>query len=264
MNYFQSIILGALQGVAEFLPVSSSGHLVVMRSFMRLDDVPVLFDVLLHVSTLVVVVIVFRERVFRILRALVLGIAGKKDREIKENVRLFLIIVVATVFTVVIGFGISYLSMETKPRIVSLLFIVTGIILLLTRKTGQDTGYNGLKFRHGIITGIAQGLGVFPGISRSGITISSALFSGIKKEKVGEFSFLISIPAILGALVLEFRDAGDLFSLVDPGVVFTGIAASFVVGLFSLLLLLRVIERGKLYYFSFYLIPFGVLSFILL
>jgi len=264
MTIVQSVILGALQGIAEFLPISSSGHLIIMREFMELEGVPLLFDVLLHVSTLAVVIIIFRNRVWGIIRSFGRLAGGKKDESDRENLKLLLLIILATVFTVIIGLGISYLEMETRPRVVSSLFIVTGLLLVATRFTRGNRGYDQLGIRHGIITGIAQGLGVFPGISRSGITISAALYSGINREKAGEFSFLISIPAILGAFILELRDMGTLVESVSPLNLSIGIAVSFFVGYFSLLLLLRLIRGGKLFYFAFYLIPLGVFTLIYL
>jgi undecaprenyl-diphosphatase len=115
-----------------------------------------------------------------------------------------------------------------------------------------------------MIVGLAQGVGVLPGISRAGITISVALLLGLDRQKAGEFSFLIAIPAILGALLLQLRDAGTLLELVDPIALLVGFAASFAIGLLSLLLLLRVVRKGQLALFSIYLIPLAVISFILL
>jgi undecaprenyl-diphosphatase len=120
--------------------------------------------------------------------------------------------------------------------------------------------YGTIGVKQGIYTGIAQGLGVFPGISRAGITISAALMSGMNREKAGEYSFLISIPAILGALLLKLKEADALFVSVAPVTVAVGFSSAFIVGLLSLLLLLKIVHRGKLYLFSFYLIPLGLLG----
>ena len=129
---------------------------------------------------------------------------------------------------------------------------------------GGKKGHGDLAAKEGLITGVAQGLGVFPGISRSGITISASLLAGLSREKAGEFAFLISIPAILGAFILEVKDLGTLGSAVAPGPLAAGFAASFTVGFLAILLLLRLIRRGRLYFFAVYLIPLGVLGFILL
>ncbi len=258
MSFLQSLILGALQGITEFLPVSSSGHLVVMREVMEIKAVPPLYDVLLHIATLFVVIIVFRKRIGSILISLFRFFTGKKEEADAENLRLTLVILVATFFTAIVGLGISFLDVGRFPKLVSALFIVTGLILLFARFGKGNMGYDKIGVKHGIITGIAQGLGVLPGISRSGITISASLVSGMNREKAGEYSFLISLPAILGALILTLKDSGDLVSSVSPGVMAAGFITAFLVGLGSLLVLLRLIKSGKLYLFCFYLIPLGI------
>ena len=265
MSLLQSIFLGALQGVAEFLPISSSGHLVVFRNFMDLGEIPILFDILLHVSTLVVVLIVFRKIIWSLLKSL--GRLVKRDvsEEDKINLRLIVVILAASVFTAVLGFLIESLNVAQKPKIVSLLFIVTAAVLLLTKFIKiEGSGYSKTGLKTAVITGIAQGIAVFPGISRSGMTIAASLFAGIDKEKAGEYSFLLSIPAIAGAILLEIKDLEALSSSVPPAVIAAGMAAAFIVGLASIMFLLRLIKRSKLYLFSFYLIPFGIFSFFVL
>ena len=258
MTYINAIILGAVQGLAEFLPVSSSGHLVVLQYLMDLGETPLLFDVLLHIATLVVVFIVFWDRILKVLKALVRYASGKREDEDRENMRLFLIILLATVFTGALGLFLEKLDLEGNVKLVFLLFIVTGFILILSRKLEGSKDYGSLGVKQGLITGLAQGIGVLPGISRSGITISAALASGMTREQAGEFSFLISIPAILGALILQLKDADSLFGSVSLGVVAAGMISAFIVGLVSLRILLRLIKKGNLYYFSFYLIPLGI------
>lgn len=258
MSFIQSIFLGALQGITEFLPVSSSGHLVVLKGFMALEEVPMLFDVLLHVATLFVVLIVFRDRVGKILVSLGRTLIGRKNEEDLENLRLFGVILISTVITGVMGLGIEKMDPGSNIKLVSALFIVTGLILIWTRYMQGTINYGTIGVKQGLITGFGQGLGVFPGISRSGITISAALMAGMNREKAGEYSFLISIPAILGALLLELKDADTLFTAVAPLKVAAGFGSAFIVGLLSLLLLLRLIHRGKLFVFSFYLIPLGI------
>lgn len=258
MTYLNAIILGAVQGLAEFLPVSSSGHLVVLQHFMNLENIPLLFDILLHIATLLVVFIIFRERIWRVIKALIHYAAGRREDEDRENMRLFLIILLATVFTGGLGLFLEKLGLEKNVKLVFALFIVTGVILLLSRRFKGEKDYGSSGVKQGIITGIAQGIGVLPGISRSGITISAALFSGMSREQAGEFSFLLSIPAILGALILQFKDAGTLFEDVSIPVVAAGMISAFAVGLISLKILLKLIKKGNLYYFSFYLIPLGI------
>ena len=260
MSLFESLFLGALQGITEFLPVSSSGHLVVMKNLMDLQEIPVLFDVILHVATLLVVVLVFRKRIGELFSALIRFVLGRKREEDRDSLRLIVTILIATAITAVIGFAVSSLEVERHPKIVSSLFIVTGIILLIARKERGSLEYGQIGIKQAVVTGAAQGLGVFPGISRSGITISGSLLSGMSRERAGEYSFILSIPAILGALILELKDLETLSGLTSPLVLTAGAASAFLVGLFSLLLLLKLVKRGKLYFFSFYLIPFGLVG----
>ena len=256
MTFIQSILLGALQGFTEFLPVSSSGHLAVVESFMNLQEVPVLFDILLHISTLLVVVIVFKDRIWGIIISLFKR--GNINEEDKTNRKLLLMIMLSTVFTGVIGFALDGIGADKYLFVIYMFFIVTGFILIGSRFLGGSIDYRSIGIKQSIITGISQGLGVLPGISRSGITISAALLSGMDREKAGEYSFLISIPAILGAFILKLKDAEGLLDMVDPLVIITGMITAFIVGFFSLKLLLKLVKKGKLYFFSIYLIPLGI------
>lgn len=260
MSFFQSILLGALQGFTEFLPVSSSGHLAVVESFMKLEAVPVLFDILLHIATLLVVVIAFRNRILGIIISLFKR--NDANSEDEANRKLFLMILVSTFFTGIIGLGLNGLEVENYLPVIFILFILTGVILIGSKFWGGKIDYSSLGLKQGVITGISQGLGVLPGISRSGITISAALLSGMNREKAGEYSFLISLPAILGAFILEFKDVEGLLVMVNPMIIGVGMLSAFIVGMLSLKILLKLIKNGNLYFFSFYLIPLGILGLI--
>lgn len=260
MSLLQSVLLGIIQGVAEFLPVSSSGHLVIARHLMGFGDIPILFDVLMHVPTLIAIIIVFRKRIGEILVSLSRVIRRSNGPEDGENLRLLGVICVATVCTALAGFGLAKLQdrFVLTTKFVSALFLLTAVILILSRSFRGSKQYRDLGIKEGIITGIAQGIGVLPGISRSGITISASLAARMSRERAGEYAFLVSIPAILGAVAFK---VGDLEALaISPLVLTAGMLTSFVVGLFSLLLLLRIVRRGRLYLFSFYLIPLGIVT----
>jgi undecaprenyl-diphosphatase len=220
--------------------------------------------VLLHVATLFVVLLVFRDRVGRILLAVARALIFRTSDEDRENLHLLGIIVISTIFTGAIGYGFESFDIVPGVKVVSVLFLITAAILIASRFQQGMVNYGTIGLKQGVWTGIAQGLGVLPGISRSGITISAALLSGMDREKAGEYSFLISIPAILGALVLKLGESGELFSAVSVQVMAAGFVSSFVVGLASLLILLRLIRRGKLYLFSFYLIPLGIAGLVFL
>lgn len=266
MSSLQSLLLGVLQGVAEFLPISSSGHLALLKNVMNLADIPILYDVLLHVSTLVVVVIVFRARIAAILSSIWRALRRSGRPEDGENLKLTLYILAATVVTAVIGFFLSRFEelFFHRPRTVSLLLLLTALILLSTLLSKAKRDYVNMGILGALLIGLAQGIGVLPGISRAGITIAAALLWGLDRQRAGEFSFLLAIPAILGALLLQLRQAGSLFEAVDPLAVIVGLLASFAVGLVSLLACLRIVRKGKLAWFSVYLVPLAVISFIAL
>ncbi|MFW6215892.1 MAG: undecaprenyl-diphosphate phosphatase [Alkalispirochaetaceae bacterium] len=258
MSVVEAVVFGAVQGVAEFLPISSSGHLAVLKALFGLQEVPLLFDVLLHVATLLVVVTVFRRRIALLIGALGRWIVGRGEKEDRKNLRLILMLIGATAVTGVLAIILdSYLDLGA-PRLVSLLFITTALILLLSRNRGGETTFDGITWKQALIVGAAQGFGVLPGISRAGVTIAAALFAGLDRKHAGEFSFLLSIPAILGALVLTLGDAAALGAGVGAPSVVIGFVTSSLVGFISLILLLRLLQGGRLYYFAAYLIPLGV------
>jgi len=262
VTFFEAVLLGFLQGITEFLPVSSSGHLVIARQFLDIRDIPVLFDVLLHISTLLVVCLVFRKSLLRLLVSFVRMLGAREvDPQDRGSIAA---IIAATFVTAVLGLGIESLSPGEHPALVALLFLVTGIILFLPRifSWGRDDRTPGIKT--GLIVGAAQGLGVFPGISRSGITITASLGAGLSRERAGEFAFIISIPAILGALLLTLGDLESLSGRIGTASLAGGMLASFVVGYVSLKLLLRLVRRGNLHYFSLYLLPLGLISLLIL
>lgn len=265
MTVAESILLGALQGLTEFLPVSSSGHLVVARSLLGVGDVPVLYDVLLHLATLLVVLGVFRRQIAGIVTSLLRRLGSRHTDADRGNLRLALLVVIATAVTGGVGLGVSRFPEGVRnPRVVAVLFIVTGIILIASRFFRGRREYGELPLWSGAAVGLAQGCGVLPGISRSGITITASLAVGMSRERAAEYSFLISIPAIVGAAILKIPDATDLAAQVSAGAMVAGLLSALVVGLASLVLLLTLVRKGRLYVFSAYLIPLGIVVLIVL
>lgn len=259
MSPLQAALFGALQGLTEFLPVSSSGHLAVLKDLWGFEEVPILFDVLLHVATLLVTLFVFRERVWRIIAALLKGIFRNKEvnEEDRVQIKTALIIILASALTAIFGFGLKDLILPS--RLISVGFILTAFLLISTRFIRQGSkSYRGLGWKDGLITGIAQGIGVIPGISRSGITISAGLMSGMDRQTAGEFSFILSLPSILGALILSLKDAGELGQSVPPLSLLAGFLSAAAFGFVALLLLMRFVRSGKLHWFAVYLIPLGI------
>ena len=271
MTILDATLLGLLQGIAEFLPVSSSGHLAVAKRLFGLSEVPLLFDVVLHVATLAAVVLFFRKRIGAILVSLYRWVLRRADASDSGNLGLSVAVIAGTVCTGVIGVLLGKLVGEGSLRLISSCFIATAVLLVVSerivrrRALAQATDTvedrkGRLGLREGIFVGIAQGIGVLPGMSRSGITISASLVAGVDRQEAGEFSFLLSIPAILGAFILEFKDADTLMTNVDPLALAVGCAVAFVSGFFALHFLLRLIKGGKLSWFAIYLVPLGIMG----
>ncbi len=246
MTLFQSILLGVIQGLTEFLPVSSSGHLALVQSFIKDFKQPgLLFDVSLHVGTIFAVVIYFRKRII----------------EIFKNLKLLGLVLASTAVTGVIGvaFKETFENMFSDIRLIGAAFVVTGIILLLAErvKEGSKTEKE-MSLPNALFVGLIQGVAIIPGISRSGSTIAGGLFAKLDRKFATEFSFLLSVPAVLGAAVLESRHLtkSDMIG-VNPVVYLAGIIAAAIVGFLCIKLLVNLIQKKKLYYFSIYLFLLG-------
>ncbi|MCM8796144.1 MAG: undecaprenyl-diphosphate phosphatase [Candidatus Omnitrophica bacterium] len=239
------MVLGIMQGLTEFLPVSSSGHLVIIGRFLGIRESQAAAAVILHLGTILALVIFFFKEILKLLRDLT---------------TLFLIIIV-TLITGLIGiWGRDFFeSLFKTPKLVAISLIFTGVILILTKFTNPRR-YN-LNVKDALILGIIQGIAIIPGISRSGSTISSLLFRGIEPKLSFNFSFLAAIPAILGATILEFKDTG-LILQQGRGNLIIGFIFSFLSGIFSLWLLKRILNKARIYYFGYYCILMGVFSLI--
>ncbi len=272
MTFLEAILLGILQGLTEFLPVSSSGHLVLAQQFLGLKEPLVFFDVMLHVGTLAAVLVAYRDAIRRLIMG---GLSALGDSQLwrhpsttlnaSAELRFIWLILLGSIPTGVIAvvFKTQLESFFEEVRLVSVMLILTGAILQLPRfrrekvDTPKDVPQN-LKTWHAPLIGIAQGCAITPGISRSGTTISLALFLGIPAKTAAEYSFLLSIPAILGAVALKVRDVGD--TTIPLYIVGGGMLASFIVGYIALRFLLVVLNRGKFSLFSYYCIALGVVS----
>lgn len=269
MTFFEAILLGILQGLTEFLPVSSSGHLVLAQQFLGLKEPLVFFDVMLHVGTLAAVLVAYRDAIKRLVIG---GLSTLGDKELWRQPRETLnssaelkfigLILLGSIPTGIIAvlFKTELESFFDEVRLVSMMLILTGVILQLPRlrREKADNSVGQLKTWHAPLIGIAQGCAITPGISRSGTTISLALFLGIPAKTAAEYSFLLSIPAILGAVALKIRDVGD--TTVPLHIVGTGMIASFIVGYIALRFLLVILNRGKFSVFSYYCIALGLTS----
>jgi undecaprenyl-diphosphatase len=267
MTLLQAVILAVMQGVTEFMPISSSGHLVLTRTLIGITDMPLLFDLILHLGTVTATIIVFRSTIADILRDVGLRIVYRRGERTAGSIRLFLYIIISTAITGIIGmlFKEQIEIVFYNPVAVSALLIVTGFILLATRFVREkESGIEDARIHVPIIIGLVQSFAMLPGISRSGSTISAGLFMGLRRDLCGTYSFLLSIPSVLGASVLEYaRSHSQLYQQVGLPLVITAFVFSLVSGYWSLRLLLRFLKRGRLWVFSFYCILAGVSGLIL-
>lgn len=279
MTFIQSIFLGLLQGIAEFLPISSSGHLSVVQNIFGLEDIPLLYDVFLHLATLLAVCIYFRKSIWTLLKVFGRMIARKPaPAETDENDILcgteergrktILALIISTVITGAIGIGTSKLIPNLSIKVTCAGFLVTSCLLIISsfieKKSAAKAETKGISIFQAAVIGFMQGVGTLPGISRSGSTIAGAQLCGVERSAAGEYSFLVSIFAILGAFVLELKDLGEVSSSIGAGVVAAGCVAAFVSGYFALACLMKIIKKGKLEWFAAYLIPAGILGMIFL
>jgi undecaprenyl-diphosphatase len=247
MDPIQAIILGFIQGVTEWLPISSTGHLRITEQLLGLT-LPLLFDVTLHLGTLVVILLFFRKDIKQVLSALVKG-----DFK-SENGKLIPLIIVGTVPTALIGIAFSS-TIETVFSSflpIATAFLTCGVVLYLS-KTGQEQNEN-ITYLAALAIGTAQGIALIPGISRSGLTIATALLLGVRREKAFKFSFLLSVPAVIGALGLTLYEQHETLTLVGVGwtEILVGITVSIGVSYFALKLLWKALAGKKFYLFAFY------------
>ena len=262
MTIAEAFVLGIVQGVTEFLPISSSGHLVLARKFMDIGTVPLLFDVLLHVATLAVIMFYYRVKIGELSASGWRFLLRRSEKHDAPQLQRIAMIIGATVITVALALVLRKTVLASdSTRMVSILLLVTAMMLVSTRFI--PTSRSASPRIQTIVTGIAQGFGTLAGISRSGSTISAALWTGMKREEAGEYSFILSIPAVLGALVLTLGDFSTHSVQVALLPTIAGCVGAFLAGMASLRLLLWMVRTAKLWYFSFYLIIIGLLGLLL-
>ncbi len=273
MALINAVILGIVQGITEFLPISSSGHLVIFQEIFGMTDIEetnLLFDVLLHFGTLISIIVVYYKDICYLIKEFfkMLFDIGKGKFNINKSPyqRLLILIILATIPTAVLGLLFKDFAekMFSSIRIVGISLIITGFLLWLTNKLKQGKkDERNTKYSNALAIGLFQSIAITPGISRSGSTIVGGLFLGFNKEFAIKFSFLISIPAVLGALILHIP---DLISLINHGQVLTfqliqyiiGMITAAVVGILSIKFLINLLNKGKFYLFSFYCWLVGV------
>lgn len=262
MTYLEAIILGLVQGLAEFLPISSSGHLaLIQQAFGISEDNVLLFAVLLHVGTLVSVFIVYWKDIWELIVELCLTFkdifTGKGLRLEERPIRkLGVMIIIATIPTGIIGllFNDFFDSLYNSVVPIGVGLLITGCLLTVAEKmNAADKQIENMKYKDALIVGIVQGIAICPGISRSGSTLFGSLMCNLDRTFAVKFVFLISIPSILGSAILEAPDALEQgMNMADFGPILVGMVVAAVSGLIAIKTMIKVVSSKKLNYFSYY------------
>jgi undecaprenyl-diphosphatase len=274
MEILRSIILAVVQGLTEFIPVSSSGHLAIADAlFDNITDNLKTYIAITHFGTLFSVIWVFWDDIIRLLKSLLTIPSAIKEKSMNDDLKMVVYIVTASIPTAIIGllFTRVYVDLTANLIIVGAMLLVTGGVLLVSRfiKVDENKAKDASNFGilNALILGTVQGLAVMPGISRSGATISTALILKSDRKFAGRVSFLISLPAVAGAALLEWIEISQDGCPFSTGIInFPMVLAfllSFIVGLVALKVLLKFVDKGKIHVFSYYCFGIGILSIVL-
>lgn len=251
-DLFKIVILALVQGITEFLPISSSGHLSILKTFLDINSDGALIEVVLHAGTLISILLFYRKRLSKIFKRIL-----NKD---EESLRFFSCVIVAIIPIGIIGFifgdSIEYLFNNTK--LVCLFLIITGIFLIFSNFWRSKI--SNFNTRKSFLIGLAQMFAILPGMSRSGLTIGMGNIIGIDAKKSAEFSFIIAIPVLTGVIVKYFLNLEWDSISISINYLFLGLIISFITGLLSLRWLISLLEKGKFWYFGLYCIFIGLIS----
>lgn len=272
MNLIQAILMGIVQGLSEFLPISSSAHLVFTSNFYKVlkgieiiqhSNEEVFCDIMLHLGTLIAVLIFFRKDILNIIRAFLNAIKTKdfSDKDAKIGVY----IIIGTLITIVLALPMEKIAEKLvySPAIVGGLLVITGIILFTSEYFSKHHEKNNkITLKNALLIGLAQGLAVLPGFSRSGLTIATGLFSGLDRVAAARYSFLLSIPIILGASMLYPIIKIDLHEAVTYNwlAIISGSIASGAVGYLCIKYFMKFLGKFSLAVFGYYCIIVGILT----
>lgn len=253
MTFFEAVLLGLVQGLTEFLPVSSSGHLVLLQNYLGIKEGVLTFDVYVHLGTLFSILVIFKKDIISLITNL--------PASLREIFLIVLAIIPAGLAGVILRD--FFAGMYASGKIVGWMLLITGLILYYAEnRTRSSEGKKEPSWLDALLIGIAQSFAILPGISRSGSTLSMGLLTGLKRREAARFSFLISIPTIGGAALLEALDAFQDPVKVDWTIIAAGTLVAFIAGVFAIKVLLKFLEEGKLKAFAIYCWTVGALTII--
>lgn len=270
MEILKSIVLGIVQGVTEFFPVSSSGHLVIIPFIFKWDFISLYHNIFLHFATLLALITVFYREIGSIIKTFFQGIFIKKYR-VENNFKLALFIIIASIPAAFSGFFLENFVEDffSSPVFVSIFLFITAALLITGEITGKRIEKKNAKKINlliSIVAGLGQALAIFPGISRSGTTISCARIFGVKREEAVKFSMLLSIPIIFGSFLYSiysiYANATGIKSLLEINI-FISFIFSYLSGLFAIKFLLRISRTKNLNFFAIYCIVIAIVIIVL-
>ncbi len=258
-----------MQGLTEFLPVSSSGHLVIFQKILGFKESGIVFEVAVHVGTVLSILTVY----FKVLKSYIKELGqGLVRREVNRSIRLSALLIAGSIPTAIMGLSLKDLFEELfhSSFAVGVSLCITGLILFLTKfkREQSDSVKVGaidlsmaerISFLQAVLMGVAQGCAITPGISRAGSTISAGIISGIERNTAASFSFIMSVPAVLGAALLQLKDLNE-FNMDYLILLLIGLISSYITGLLGLLLVLKIVKQGRIELFSYYLWVVGPLT----
>jgi undecaprenyl-diphosphatase len=262
VELIKAIILGLIQGLSEFLPISSSGHLVIFAEILNFHEEGIAFEVFVHFGTLLSVLLAFRKEISKMIIApYAIWLNKSTDQELKEFLNWDYYVIVATIPAVIVGFSLKDPIEGLFSNILLVFFtLMMTAILMMTAQFLKFRNKN-LSYGRSFLIGIAQAFAILPGISRSGSTIFMGMSLGIEREKVARFSFIMSIPAVFGATILKLKDlmdtppaSSEILNLI------VGTIVAFVSGYFAIIWLLDIVKKGKLQIFGYYCLVVSILG----
>jgi len=257
LSTLEAIILGIIQGLTEFLPVSSSGHLELGKAILGDESLPeesLLFTVVLHFATALSTIVIFRKEILEIFRGL---LQFKWNEESQFSVKIILSMLPAAVVGVLFNDEIEALFSK-QILLVGAMLIITGLLLFLADRAKHTD--RKVSFTNAFLIGIAQAIAILPGISRSGATISSSVLLGVDREKAARFSFLMVVPLIFGKMAKDLMDGGIAESSMDIMPLVLGAIAAFVSGLLACTWMINLVKKSQLKYFSYYCFVVGAIA----
>lgn len=245
------LLIGFVQGISEVLPISSSGHLIIVQHILNIGNEGLGFEIFLHLASLLAVLIFLRKRIVTLVKGFFLFIF-KREEQYKKDFMYCLFLVISTIPAAIVGIFIKDLLEIKSLLMVGILLSVNATMLLILTRLSGSKKVSEMKWHNALTIGLFQCAGIFPGISRSGSCLSGAFANKLSKEEAADYAFLLFIPAVLGAVVLDISSIGSLLASSEVYYYLAAFVVTFITTYFAFTFLLKIIKKGKLSYFSYY------------